>query len=179
MVPAGGQEEFPVEMGAHEAFLASGNKATRQPAPGKVRARRRRNRRVVSTLTATQPKSWHFHGFAHTTTRYTTWQVRPAAPVSDGQGQSIKKILVALRSEMPAVGNQWLSRWRLFCCGLRVKCDCWDSHLLCYLRHFPASESADHEPETEMSGGHEGPRPEPANGLHQPVQQGRPPAVLD
>ena len=38
--------------GAHEAFLTSGNRATRRPTQGKVRAKRRRNPRVLSTLTA-------------------------------------------------------------------------------------------------------------------------------
>ena len=165
MAPADGQGKFSAEMGAHEAFLASGNRATRQPTQGKVRARRRRNRRVVSTLTARRPKIWHFYGFAHRAAWVTTCQVRVFLPsVPGGQGMNFCLILVAQCSEMPAAGNRCLNRWCHSVCDLRVQCDYWDDHLFRYLRHFRGCGSADHEPENEMRGRHEGPLADPASG---------------
>src|SRR6266516_4487311 len=81
-------------MGAHEAFLASGNRATRWSTLGKVRARRRRNQRVVSTLTARQPKSWHFYGLriGGPDTRHGR-SARPSLPNLAGRASNRKFLL--------------------------------------------------------------------------------------
>src|SRR5262249_34177536 len=97
-------------MGAHEAFLASGNRATRQPAPGKVRAGRRRNRRVVSTLTARQLKSWHFYGFGIAGPDRRQGGSGPPSLSYREAGGVDGKTLVAQRGDPPAVGNHYRSR---------------------------------------------------------------------